>query len=114
MKPLSPWAIEAEAYWRKYRPKMYRELKQSGELNDFLEKAARRAMDQCVAFVEAGMHPLEAESEAKRNYLLLPDEDDVPQLGQNPDALPDPANLMTTPGVNYQKRTQKRTSPKVN
>src|ERR1017187_9722705 len=36
-------------------------------LNEFLEKAAHRAMDQYVAFVEAGMHPLEAESEAKRN-----------------------------------------------
>src|ERR1019366_2455694 len=108
MKPLSPWAMEAEAHWKKYRPKMYRELKESGELNEFLEKAAHRAMDQCVAYVESGMHPLEAESEAKRNYLFLPDEEDVPLLGENPDALPDPANLMTTPGVNRRKRTQKQ------
>lgn len=114
MKPLSPWAMEAEAHWRKYRPKMYRELKQSGELNDFLEKAARRAMDQCVAYVEAGMHPFEAESEAKRDYLLLPDEDDVPLLGENPDALPDPANLMTTPGANRRKHPRKQNGPKVN
>jgi hypothetical protein len=114
MKTLSTWATEAKAHWRKYRPKMYRELKQSGDLNDFLEKAARRAMDQCVAFVEAGMHPLEAESEAKRNYLFLPDEEDVPLLGENPDALPDPANLMTTPGVNRQKRPQKRNGPRLN
>jgi hypothetical protein len=114
MKPLSPWAMEAEAHWRKYRPKMYREMEQSGELNDFLAKAARRAMDQCAASVAAGMHPLEAESEAKRNYLLLPDEEDVPLLGENPDALPDPANLMTAPGVNRRKRPQKQNGPRVN
>jgi hypothetical protein len=67
-----------------------------------------------VANAQAGIDPYEAERQAKIDHLFLPDEEDVPLLGENPDALPDPANLMTTPGVSRRKRTQKQNGPRVN
>jgi hypothetical protein len=41
-KQLSPWAQEAAAHWRKYRPKMYAQLFANGELYDRAEKAAEQ------------------------------------------------------------------------
>ena len=99
-----PWAREAKAHWQKYRPKMYNELEQNGQLEPTLRSAVQRAQDQWSANMDSGMDPYEAESEAKRLHLFLPDEDDVPLLGENPDALPDPANMMTSPGINRRKR----------
>jgi hypothetical protein len=99
-----PWAREAKAHWQKYRPKMYSELEKSGQLEPTLRNAVQRAQDQYVANAQSGIDPYEAESEAKRNYLFLPDEEDVPLLGENPDALPDPANLITSRGLNRRKR----------
>jgi hypothetical protein len=88
-----PWARESKAHWQKHRPKMYNELEKSGQLEDTLRTAVQRAQDQCAANLDAGMDPFEAERQAKTDYLLLPDEEDVPLLGENPDSLPDPANL---------------------
>jgi hypothetical protein len=109
-----PWAREAKAHWQKYRPKMYNELEKSGQLEPVLRNAVQRAQDQFVENAQAGMHPLEAESEAKKQHLLLPSEQDVPLLGENTAALPDPASLITSPGVNRRKRAQKRNGPRVN
>jgi len=54
------------------------------------------------------MSPLEAQSEAKKNHLFLPAEEDMPELGTDPNALPDPPSLITTPGVNQGKRSAQR------
>jgi hypothetical protein len=107
MKHLSGWAREAKAHWQKYRPKMFNELQQSGTLNESLENAAKRAEDQYVASVQNGMHPLEAQSEAKRQHLFLPSEEDQSELGVDPNRLPDPASLITTPGVRRRKSAQR-------
>lgn len=108
------WAREAKAHWQKYRPKMYSELEKSGQLENVLRNAVQRAEDQNVASLQSGMHPLEAESEAKKQHLLLPTEEDQPHLGENPDALPDPANLMTAPSVSRRKRIKKQRGPREN
>lgn len=89
----------AREHWKKYRPKMYRALEQSEKLDGALEQAAERTIDECIASIQAGMDPWEAESEAIRANLLLPCEEDQPDLGVDPDRLPDPASLVTDPGV---------------
>ena len=114
MKQLSPWAAEAKRHLQKYRPKMASELDRAGKLDDWAQKAANRAIEESARSIENGMHPLEAESEAKRNHLFLPAEEDMEELGTDPSALPDPASLITTPGVNPRKRPQKQKGPNVN
>ena len=103
-KPLGRWAAEAKAQLQKYRPKMASQLESQGKLDDWARSAADKARDEYARSVENGMHPLEAESEAKKNHMFLPSEEDVPMVGENPNALPDPASLVTTPGVDLRKR----------
>ena len=100
----APWAREAKAHWQKYRPKMYRDLEKNGQLEPTLRNAVQRAEDQNISHLQSEMDPFEAECEAKRNCLFLPDDVDVPLLGENPDALPDAANLATSPGMNRRKQ----------
>ena len=103
-KPLGRWATEAKAHLQKYRPKMADQLESQGKLDDWARQVAEKAKDEYAQSVENGMHPLEAESEAKKNNMFLPSEEDVPLVGENPTALPDPASLVTTPGVDLRKR----------
>ena len=109
-KQFNLWAEEAKEHWRKYRPRLYKELAKSGQLEERAVRAAESASNQYVAYVESGMDPLEAQSEAKRNYLFLPCEEDEPELAADPTALPDPASLVTTPGPNRPSR--RRTTSK--
>jgi hypothetical protein len=113
-KHLSPWAIEAKEHLLKYRPKMTSELQSQGKLDEWAQNAANRAVEEYARSVDNGMWPLEAQSEAKRNHLFLPAEEDMPELGTDPNALPDPASLVTTPGVNPRRRPPKQKGPKVN
>jgi hypothetical protein len=104
-KHLSPWAIEAKTHLQKYRPIMASELERSGKLDDWAQNAANRAIEESARSIENGMSPLEALSEAKKNHLFLPAEEDMPELGTDPNALPDPASLITTPGVIRRKKS---------
>jgi hypothetical protein len=110
MKLLSAWAVEAKRHLQKHRPKMASELQQQGKLDDWAQKAANRAIEESARRIENGMDALEAQSEAKRNHLFLPAEEDMEELGADPNALPDPASLITMPGVNPRKRPQKQRS----
>lgn len=115
---LGRWATEAKAHLLKYRPKMAAELQEQGKLDDWAQKAADRAGEEYAQSVENGMFPLEAESEAKKNHMFLPGEEDMPELGADPNALPDPASLITTPGVIRRKKSaqqaRKQTSSRPN
>jgi hypothetical protein len=104
-KLLSPWAIEAKQHLQKYRPKMANQLEQAGKLDDWAQKAADRAVEESVQSTYNGMDPWEAQSEAKRNHLFLPAEEDMPELGTDPNALPEPASLITAPGVVRRKKS---------
>lgn len=104
-KLLSRWATEAKDHLLKYRPKMASQLSHSGKLDDWAESAANRAGEESARSIENGMSCLEAQSEAKRNHLFLPAEEDIPELGTDPNALPDPASLITVPGVIRRKKS---------
>ena len=70
---------------------MATELECQGKPDDWTRKAADRAADQYALSVENGMFPLEAESEAKRNHMFLPSQEDESELGVDPNRLTDPA-----------------------
>jgi hypothetical protein len=105
---LNRWVEMARRHWKKYRPKMYNELEQSGKLEDSLDRAAERTQNESIHSVQNGMNPFEAESEAEKNNLLLPSEEDAAELGADPNRLPDPASLITTPGISRRKQSAKR------
>lgn len=97
---LGRWATEAKNHLLKYRPKMAAALQAQGKLDDWALKVSEKAKDEYCLSIENGMQPLEAESEAKKNHYLLPSQEDQPELAADPNRLPDPATLVTTPGVN--------------
>jgi hypothetical protein len=86
-QPLGRWATEAKAHLLKHRPKMALQLHDEGKLDDWARNAALRARDEAATSIENGMHPLEAESEAKKNHMLLPAEADQELLGVTPKPL---------------------------
>jgi hypothetical protein len=83
---------------------MAAQLQQEGKLDDWARKAGEKAKDEYAQSVENGMQPLEAESEAKKSHFLYPSEEEQPNLGESPEYNPDPASLVTTPGVNRRKK----------
>src|SRR5580700_10774486 len=97
---LGRWATEAKNHLLKYRPKMAAQLQAQGELDDWALKVAERAKDEYCLSIENGMQPLEAESKAKKNHMLLPSEEDQPELAVDPNRLTDPATLVKVPRVN--------------
>jgi hypothetical protein len=105
--PLGRWATEAKQHLLKYRPKMAKQLEEEGKLDDWARSAAEKAGEEYSLSVENGMFPLEAESEARKNYMFLPAEDDLPQIGVSRNTLPDPASLVTIPGVNRRGRSHR-------
>jgi hypothetical protein len=71
-KPRSAWAREANDHLQKYRAKMHAALKQSGQLDNYLNSVVERAKDEFAANVDSGMSALEAQSEARKNHLFPP------------------------------------------
>jgi len=63
-----------------YRPRMYRALRRSGQLEKVAEDVARSAVETAERLVRQGMHPHEAWWEAEREYILVPSEKDLPNL----------------------------------
>jgi hypothetical protein len=75
------WATAAKNHLLKYRPKMAAQLQAQGRLDDWALKMADRAVEEAGLSIENEMQPLEAESEAKKNHMFLPSEEDQPELG---------------------------------
>jgi hypothetical protein len=101
---LGRWETEAKTHLLKYRPKMAAQLQAGGKLDDWARNAAQKAGDQAGMSIENGMQLLEAEGEAKRAHMFLPAEEDQSLLGEDLQAIPDPASLVTTPGANARRK----------
>jgi len=79
MAQLSRFAVLAGNHLREHRPRMYRELQQSGQLEAFLRQRAEAAQKILGDMVEAGSQYHEAWEVAK-DEIYLPTEQDVPNL----------------------------------
>lgn len=106
MPRLNRWREMARSHWQKYRPKMFHQLTQSGKLEDSLDRAAERTQNEVISSLHSGMNPWEAQSEAEKNNLLLPSEEDAPELGADSQQMPDPASFIKTPGICQSKQLE--------
>ncbi|NLP64208.1 hypothetical protein [Paraburkholderia sacchari] len=61
-------------HWRKWLPKMYREMRKDGTLNAEAQKASKEAAAQVASLMEAGYQKHEAEAVVLPEYILLPPE----------------------------------------
>jgi hypothetical protein len=66
------------------RPKMYRQLKGSGELEAFVNGQADQCSQLLSDLIGRGVAHDAAWEEASQTYLYLPTEEDVPRLGESP------------------------------
>jgi len=79
MAQLSRFAVLAGNHLRQHRPKLYRELQQSGRLQAFLQERGKAASDLLGSLVESGRSWDQAWELAK-DEIYLPTEQDVPNL----------------------------------
>lgn len=78
---LTLWGQQAKEHWKQYRPKMYRDLQQQGQLQRMLYRAQEATKEEYAQMVHAGMDSRTAWEMVRERYLFLPDEKDVPMLG---------------------------------
>ena len=93
----SPWYGQAKEHWKKYRPKMFKALQESGKLNHHLNNAVERTGDEYCKAIEDGMEPHEAWEAVRENHLFLPSEQDQPSLGEDPNPEPEPTPVAEIP-----------------
>lgn len=82
--PISAYGLMAERHWREFRPKMVRELEETGKLEEALHEAQERTLDELMALetkLEAdGLTTQQARDQAwemvREKYILLPPEDE--------------------------------------
>lgn len=91
------WAEEYVKHICIHRPKMYKELRKSRELESValsIQNSAKSLFDSLISSNMAmGMSERSARTAARnhvmREYILLPSERDVPVLGEEPEEFPE-------------------------
>lgn len=83
--PLNNLGRQIKAHWRKYRPKMYRALEQSGKLDESIYAAQQLTSDALNDLVERGMDWNQAWELIREEWAFLPAEEDEEE--QPPDPL---------------------------
>ena len=76
----------AQRHWQEFRPKMYADLQQSGRLIQILKQAEYLALQTISWLMARGMSYGEA-WEIVQDEILLPSEEDAPDLSYTPDQL---------------------------
>lgn len=90
---LTGWASAAAKQWKKYRPKMYQELVKTGQLESRANKAAEQTRDALADLISQGVPYDQAWESVREMWIYLPSEEDVPNLGEDPQSRPDPCEL---------------------
>lgn len=85
--------LQINRHWREHRPKMYAQLKQSGRLEQSIHLAAERTMDALTDLLQDKVPYNQAWEAVREEWAFLPDEEDVPVLGENAD--PEKAPITT-------------------
>lgn len=81
----------ANDHWQQYRPQMYRQLKATRKLEQALYAAEHLTTEALLEMEAAGVDPHTAWQTIREQWVILPTEKDVPNLGQEPStwALPE-------------------------
>lgn len=64
-------------HWKRWRPEMVKELRESGTLNEEAQKASSEAATQVASLMRAGYQKHEAEEVVLPELILLPPESGV-------------------------------------
>ena len=83
MTPLTQYGRMAEKHWREHRPKMVRELEQTGRLYQMLLEAEEKTKDEMATLrtdlMQQGSTAQQAQTQAwelvREKYVLLPPEE---------------------------------------
>jgi hypothetical protein len=105
-RELPYWANEYVNHIRQHRPEMYAELEESGELEPLalsIQSSAQAYYNQLFAHNKRnGENDTTADFYAKgdvmREYILLPTEQDVPELYENMDGMEEESEDAFEPG----------------
>ena len=83
--PLSLRKEKTREHWKANRPRMYRELLKAGKLEEALDRAVEAYNEAESDLIAEGMDPMEVGSLLLTDFLFLPAEEDMPNLGENPE-----------------------------
>lgn len=81
MKGLNSLGWQIHDHLKKYRPKMFKSLKEEGRLNKYVLEQQNQANERLSALEDQGLQPHEA-MEILRDQIFPWSEDDVPNLGE--------------------------------
>ena len=76
MKDSGRYGVLLEQHLKEERPKLYKEWKDSGYLEEFLYKRAIKAYDQLSNLMKSGLNPIEAEEMIWGELMTLPEEEE--------------------------------------
>ena len=82
MKDYGHYGNLAKEHWKRLRPRMYRELKKSGNLEQALQHAQERSSSEMSDLLEKGFQEHEAWELVAPRYVALPSEKDEPVLAE--------------------------------
>jgi len=64
------WALELQQHLKEFRPQLYKELKQAGELEKYCQKQANHAHQMERSLFHQGLSPHEARERARDTYIF--------------------------------------------
>ena len=82
--PLNSLGLQIRAHWENYRPQMVRELDQAGALDESVQTAEALTIAAYDQAIRAGLAPDQARELVREEWAFLPDEEDQPNLGEDP------------------------------
>lgn len=88
----SPTQITGLTHWGKMcldslrdnRPTLYAQMVADGSLKTFLTSRQKQAERAVVTMIGQGVGAMQAQGEAIRQYILIPDEEEYPDIQQGP------------------------------
>lgn len=82
--PMGQRKEKAREHWKQNRPKMYAQMLEAGTLEQRLDEAVEAFNDAESDLIERNVPADEAGSLLLPDYLFLPAEEDMPELGEMP------------------------------
>ena len=72
--------LQIMVHWRKYRPRMFKELEKAGTLDEAVHNAEEWTIEAYDQAIRSGLHPDQARELVREEWAFLPDEEDVRRL----------------------------------
>lgn len=69
---INHWISEARDHWAEFRPSMYEELEDAGELEAALQRAAENTASEMQSLMDEGMPEWQAWPMVREKYIYLP------------------------------------------